>query len=774
MRCLSLGAGIALLMLGPLTTLHAQRAGVPLNDYRRLGQRFTVTRPFHTLWVIIPSWLDAEGGLTLTLWDSPQRNRQLARRAFTAIGDNARVELPLPRPMPAGSYYWEAGERTGQTRVGLYAEPVETETGDCAYLDGAPDRKRRFVFGTIQAAFSRADAPRLIAMLKSGSAQEKADACRQLAVVGTPESVPALARLLGDEKLSHMARFALEPMPYPTVDAAFQIALRTLKGRALVGVINSIAVRRDAKAAGPLSALLRNPDPEVAAAAAVALGRIGTLAAAGTLEKALGGAPPGLRPAVYEGCLNCAHALAARGRRDRAAALYDRLRTAQMPKAIQVAALRGAIVARGTGGLPLLIRQLRGADSSMTGVALWVTQRELPGTKVTVALASELGRLPVERQPLLIQALAGRGDRAALPSLQAAATAGARTVRLSALRVLPDLGGAAAVPVLVRMLGEADAEIAQAAQDGLARLPGAEVVAAAASLLARPEAGSQLVGIDLVLRQRLPGFVPKLLEASRKTDPQVRLAALKALGELADAGELPDLLDALAAAGGAQEAEAAEQALGAVCAKAGYPDACAEKIAGRLTQSQPSLKAALLRVLGAFGSARALQAAREAIGDTDREVKAAAFEVLCEWKTPDAAPDLLKLARALSNPADRLRCLRGILRIAGDPDVPADRRLSLCKEAAGLVQRDEEKKLLLGALGGIASPEALALVMPYLDNAATKEEASAAVLGIAEKLVDGPDAAQAIAALEKVVQSASNPDHVKRARALLAQARTKT
>jgi len=45
---------------------------------------------------------------------------------------------------------------------------------------------------------------KLIAVLKSdASHKEKADACRQLAIIGTKKAVAPLAVLLGDEKLSH-------------------------------------------------------------------------------------------------------------------------------------------------------------------------------------------------------------------------------------------------------------------------------------------------------------------------------------------------------------------------------------------------------------------------------------------------------------------------------------------------------------------------------------------------------------------------------------------
>lgn len=119
-------------------------------------------------------------------------------------------------------------------------------------------------------------AAKLVAILKDASASEyaKAKACQRLAVIGDRSAVPALAALLGDEKLGHYARTGLEPMPDPAAGDALRAALGQLKGRLLVGVINSIGLRKDAKAIEPLAKLMYDRDPQVATAASAALGRI--------------------------------------------------------------------------------------------------------------------------------------------------------------------------------------------------------------------------------------------------------------------------------------------------------------------------------------------------------------------------------------------------------------------------------------------------------------------------------------------------------------------
>src|SRR5262245_55724634 len=131
---------------------------------------------------------------------------------------------------------------------------------------------------------SNKSAEELIAVLKSDAGhKDKADACRELSIIGGAPAVPALAGLLTDEKLSHMARYGLEPIPDPSVDDALREALGKVKGKTLVGVAASLGVRRDAKAVEPLAKLLGDGDAEVAQTAARSLARIASPEAAKAL-----------------------------------------------------------------------------------------------------------------------------------------------------------------------------------------------------------------------------------------------------------------------------------------------------------------------------------------------------------------------------------------------------------------------------------------------------------------------------------------------------------
>jgi HEAT repeat protein len=189
--------------------------------------------------------------------------------------------------------------------------------------------------------------PELIALVKKADASvfEKAKACQRLANIGTEAAVPAVATLLDHPQLSTYARYALEPIPGAASDDALRAALPKLKGTLLIGVINSIGQRQDAKATGALSKLLNDSDPEVGRAAASALGRISGVEAAKTLQSGLGKTKGAVRMAVADAGLLCAEGLLEKGQRAEALSLYNTLIATDVPKPVRLAAMHGIIAA---------------------------------------------------------------------------------------------------------------------------------------------------------------------------------------------------------------------------------------------------------------------------------------------------------------------------------------------------------------------------------------------------------------------------------------------
>jgi HEAT repeat protein len=165
--------------------------------------------------------------------------------------------------------------------------------------------------------------------------------CRKLMVIGTAASVPVLSGFLTDEKLSHMARYALERIPAPEAAKALRDALPKLSGALKVGVIASLGVRQDEAAVPLLAELLSDSDPAIARAAAAGLGAIRSPAASKALVQ--GKASSEAQSGVADAKLACAEALLSNGNSKDALAVYRGLIGSQQPKHVKLAATRGML-----------------------------------------------------------------------------------------------------------------------------------------------------------------------------------------------------------------------------------------------------------------------------------------------------------------------------------------------------------------------------------------------------------------------------------------------
>jgi hypothetical protein len=200
-------------------------------------------------------------------------------------------------------------------------------------------------------------------------------------------------------------------------------------------------------------------------------------------------------------------------------------------------------------------------------------------------------------------------------------------------------------------------------------------------------------------------------------------------------------------------------------------DVCAEKIIASLPEAPTAAKSFLLELLGSVGGSKALSAVVSHATDPDSDIQDAATRVLGEWMTPDAAPELLKLAATLDNDRFKIRAVRGYIRIIRQLGLPTEEKLAMCQQALAVAQRDEDKKLVLEALDRIPSAESLALVMSQLNSPTIKDQAAATAVSIAEKIVK-QHPAQVAEAMQQLCDAKLGDDVTGRAQSLAEQAKS--
>ncbi len=641
------------------------------------------------------------------------------------------------------------------------------------------------------AAARKEEERKLIAVLSSEAPLfDKAKACQRLAVVGTAEAVPALAALLEDEHLSHYARYALEPIPDPSVDsvlreAAFGQRASKLKPELLVGVVNSIGARRDALAEGGLVELLGSSRAELVAAAAEALGRLATPRAAEALGKLLASGfgkfdsaeERRLKEAVGLACIVCAEGRAARGARSDALEMFDLVRRTLGFSAdvahVSLAATRGLIVTLGKEGLPRLLEELDSENPARFLLALGVS-REIPGSEVTAALVERLGRIPPEREVRLLGALADRRDRKALPAVSARLKSPDPAVREAAVRAMKTLGDASVVPMLLESAAGPDPVAAEAALETLRGLEGADVNDALVRLAESCELRLRPIVLELVGKRRIAAAIPVLKRASKSEDGKVRRAALAALGSAAGLGDLEFLVEAAIRPAAPEEREDAREALKAACRRAPDRGACTDRLVVAMDRAPIEGKELLLEALAAVGGPEALEAAFERARAGEARIREAALKALGEWPSEAAAAKLLELIRSFSGAEERhqaFRALSSVVRRLGFPS--REERLAVCKQAGELARDARERRVVIEALSGIPAPESLAMLKEYLSSADLVEDACRAMVTISERLVRSR--AQAVREpMELVLRTTKDRDLAARAEKVLAQAKGAT
>ncbi|MGI6460189.1 MAG: HEAT repeat domain-containing protein [Candidatus Hydrogenedentales bacterium] len=579
--------------------------------------------------------------------------------------------------------------------------------------------------------------PELMAVLQSDADWgHKQEACRRLREIGTQASIPALAALLPDESLSHLARFALESMPYPEIDAIFRDALGTTSGLCRIGAIISIGARRDADAVPLLLPLLTEPDVETARAVAGTLGRIATPEAIERLLAYRADAPVAVSAAVNEGVLAAAEHCAAEGNARRAAEIYAGLLASDAPLAVRLGAFRGLAYARPANAQAQILEALRGDDAVFRDLAAQLVA-ETEGREGTEAYARALPSLSAGGQVALMRGLATRGDLAARPAAIELIKSTDTRVQVAAINALGALGSSGGdVATLVAFLNSTDEAAAEAAYDALVSMRGDTVDPALASSIAGAAPAVHATLLELLANRRAEQAVPSALEGLTAGEVDVRTAALDALGLLGGPVEAPVVIGVLTKTADPSERGSAENALHAMGARKGKEVLPA--ILEAMDGSGPDAHLTLLHAAAGIGTTRALDAVLAAMKDAHPEIASEAMRILSNWAALDAAPHLEALAGG-EELTPYVLGLRGFVRLAQEQAQGAQQQEMLGK-ALQLARRPEEVKLVLGAWGALPEPGALATLMPYLEQADVRNEAALALIGIAGQVKkDNPE-----------------------------------
>ena len=404
-----------------------------------------------------------------------------------------------------------------------------------------------------------------IALLqKRGEWTEMYRAARNLAVVGTEKSVPALSELLLEPGQSHLARIALENIPGAEAGLALRSALGQVSAEDAVGVISSLAVRKDQEAVTLLDKLAGGENEMLARAALIALGKISGEGAVAALRKQLGNdnkeraavAAEALLIALEDDSLAKG---AARG-------AYESLLKNSWPDHIRAGAFMRILALDAAQAPDHILDMIFSKDLYMRSVAVAAVMT-LPGKDLADRLLAQLSSLESDVQALLIDVLAQREEGLEEGVLHELLSNPDEAVRLAALKALPLHGTSNSICVLIELLTRSDSRTEKnAVVETLRRLKGDDVndvlmtALLSAPLTARPEM------IDALAQRDAEEAIAVLL--AHGMIPGCSGAAFQALSQLAGPEQLPAILGLLAVMTGDEGRAQAENAVVTLCRKA--------------------------------------------------------------------------------------------------------------------------------------------------------------------------------------------------------------
>jgi HEAT repeat protein len=574
----------------------------------------------------------------------------------------------------------------------------------------------------------------LVGILESdASVEDKAIACRKLGEFGTPEAVPALASLLDHEVLGAYARAGLERIPDPTASAALRSALGTTEGKLLVGVITSLGALRDEKAVGALSTLTGQDDAAVSKAALLALGRVASPDAVRALKTTLAAGQEGAAAA----CLLAAEQQRAQGQTDVAVALYDAVRSADVPGPARLGATRGAIVTRNS--VPFLLEQLSSDDPSIRDVAL-LTIREMPSAELADALHTRLASAPPDLRIQLITALGDCHNPASFQVVRSQLDSDTQAIRLAALGVVITVGSG---PELANTLLDVvrdrrSPEERQAAIDLLTRMEGgSEVDRVILNRLGHAETVDFRVDVIRVLgNRRATSAVGDLLEQARDEDPRVRAAAFRAMRRVGGPKEVAALIALIKTE---QDDAVRTAAVPSLVSAGGDDGPSGELVLAELQRaSEASERDVWTRVLTEVGYPDALPTILKGLEDEDPGVVAGTVTHLSRWPDPAPIEALFAMLESADSEVRHRACSATIQLTTTAADRgqrPDDVLVAWFGRADAGVETIEEKRQLISGLARVHTVASLALLEPYLKDPDVETEALYALLSIGSPLV---------------------------------------
>ncbi len=561
--------------------------------------------------------------------------------------------------------------------------------------------------------------------------------CQQLRIIGNEEQLPVLTKLLNDTEYTDIAIFALETNPSPEVDEILLNSLSQFEGEQKIAVINALGERGTGNSVKVLTHLLSDAGERIAEAAALSLGKIGTVEASQALKIAMTDADEKRYKSLAGNYIMCANRLRASGNTDAAVIIYREIANQNLDERLQIRAHYGLVEAGEENVIQFVSKAIRSQDEVARRL-VYQSIIETSSEEATLGFCGLLADISADGQILILNALADRGDTAASPYIIDYLQNTNKAVRLTSIKALASLGDETVVPVFIQKVVGDDADESEAARNALYRLRGDIVDDEILKLITDQSLQVRTEAIKALLARNVVKSTTNLLQLLEDSNVNLRIETWNALSELGSEKEISPMIAAWIQLKNGKEINVAEEAVVKVFRKTKSKSLPTSEIVTAINNvDNKDLKISLIHALGRIGENETIPTLKDFLKSSDPDIRTAAIRALSLWPSDEILPDLRDVVTSSTNETDKIIALRGYIQLIGnESDRGSDETINLYDDAMTLTWRNEEKRIILSGYSQIYDINALKKVESYLTDEDLKNEAAAAVIRICDELIE--------------------------------------
>ena len=571
----------------------------------------------------------------------------------------------------------------------------------------------------------------MIKVLKSNASNDgKLLICKYLGTIGGNSSLPVLRKMLFTPSSSNMALIALTSIPGEEASKTLIGALENNEGEALIGIINTLGLRRDPKANQPLNGFISSEDQHVANASIHALGTIGGEQASQILQEAFVSTTNTRKWKIAEAWIKSVESLEPAQRK----LSYQTVLDSNPPLSLKYVAFKENLkLVPEDKQVSHLLDAINNSNQEFQEAVIPLI-RNLPSTLSMKPFINEFSIYPDRIQIQLMLAIADRKDESIRPFVIQKLKSNNPDDRNAALKSLSKVSNYQDVRMITKVAVSKTGIEQELARACLYWMKGENVDRKILSELEFANAQVKPELIKCVGYRKIEDGRKVLMGYLSSKNKLIRVEAIKAVGIVASHEDLAKVIDLTLSNIKTTELEMIEHSITSIAFN--DPDSSVPIIGEKLTSYQNALSISILiNVAGKLGGDQALTIIRPYLNNDQEEIQFSCIKALSAWRDDTPLPDLEALIQSTLSQKNRSQAMVGIVYLVQNSKSLTEALKAMkLKNAYSFAKSDLDRKIIVNGISRVVSLDALDFVIDQLGNDAIEAEVEEAIIRIAGNL----------------------------------------